>query len=65
MAFITENCLLQASENIHDNVVELYGYSLIRLNRVNKLGGNVYTYIKSSIPFKVLSDLQDECFESL
>ena len=36
-----------------------------RRDRVNKLGGGVRAYTKSSIPFKVLPDLQDECFESL
>ena len=40
-------------------------YSLVRRDRVNKLGGGVCAYIKSSIPFKVLQDLQDEYFESL
>ena len=62
MAFITETWL---SENIHDSAVAFDGYSLVRRDRVNKLGGGVCAYIKSSIPFKVLQDLQDEYFESL
>ena len=62
MAFITETWL---SENVHDSAVAFDGYSLVRRDRVNKLGGGVCAYIKSSIPFKVLQDLQDEYFESL
>ena len=62
MAFITETWL---RENIHDSAVEIDGYSLVRRDRVNKLGGSVCAYIKLSIPFKVLPGLEDECFESL
>ena len=43
MAFITETWL---SENIHDSAVALDGYSLVRRDRVNKLGGGVCAYIK-------------------
>ena len=62
MAFITETWL---SENIHDSADAFDGYSLVRRDRVNKLGGGVCAYTKSSIPFKVLQHLQDEYFESL
>ena len=62
MAFITETWL---SETIHDSAVAFDGYSLVRRDRVDKLDGGVCAYIKSSIPFKVLQDLQDEYFESL
>ena len=42
MAFITETWL---SEDIYDSAAELDGYSLVRRDRVNKLGGGVCTYI--------------------
>ena len=54
---------IKFDSTFYDSAVELYGYS--RRDRVNKLGGGVRAYTKSSIPFKVLPDLQDECFESL
>ena len=47
------------------HAVAFDGYSLVRRDQVNKLDGGVCAYIKSSIPFKVLQDLQDEYFESL
>jgi hypothetical protein len=57
MAFITETWL---SENIHHSAVEIDGYSLVRRDRVNKIGGGVCAFIKSSIPFKSLPELQDD-----
>ena len=56
---------IKLDSTIYDSPVELDGYSLVRRDRVNKLGAGVCAYIKSSIPFKVLPDLQDEFFESL
>ena len=57
---------IKFDSTIYDSAVELNGYFLVRRDRVNKLGGGVMcAYIKSSISFKVLPDLQDECFESL
>jgi hypothetical protein len=62
MTFITETWL---SEDIHDSPVEIDGYSLVRRDRVTKIGGGVCAFIKSSILFKLLPELQDACFESL
>ena len=57
--------IIKFDSTTYDSAVELDSYSLVGRDRVNKLGGSVCTYTKSYIPFKVLSDLQDECFESL
>ena len=55
---------IKFDSTFYDSAVQLDGYSLVRRDRVNKLGGGVCPYIKSSIPFKVLPDLHDVCFES-
>ena len=62
MAFITETWL---NENIDDYAVQIPGYSLIRRDRNYRSGGGVCAYIKSQIPFKILTCLQDVRFETL
>ena len=62
MAFITETWL---NENIDDDAVQIPGYSLIRRDRNYRSGGGVCAYIKSQIPFKILTCLQDVRFETL
>ena len=62
LAFITETWL---NENIDDDAVQIPGYSLIRRDRNYRSGGGVCAYIKSQIPFKILTCLQDVRFETL
>ena len=62
LAFITETWL---NENIDDDAVQIPGYSLIHRDRNYRSGGGVCAYIKSQIPFKTLTCLQDVRFETL
>ncbi len=62
LAFITETWL---NENIDDAAVQIHGYSLICRDRKSRTGGGVCAYIKSQIPFKILTCLQDVSFETL
>ena len=62
MAFITETWL---NQNIDDEAVQIHGYSLIGRDRKSRAGGGVCAYIKTQIPFKILTCLQDVCFETL
>ena len=54
-----------SSNAVWEDAHSFSGYSLVRRDRANKLGGVVCAYIKYSISFKVLPDLQDKRFESL
>ena len=62
MAFITETWL---NENIDDAAVCIGGYSIARCDRIDKLGGGVCAFIKSDIPFKILTEFNDINFETL
>ena len=62
MAFITETWL---NEKIDDAAICIDGYSLARRDRIDKLGGGVCAFIKSTIPFKILRDLEDINFETM
>ena len=62
LAFITETWL---NENIDDGAVEIGGFSLVRRDRISRIGGGVCAYIKDQIPFKILTDLHEDSFESL
>ena len=62
LAFITETWL---NENIDDSAVNIENYSTLRRDRKNKVGGGVCTFIKSHIPYKVLTELHDDDFETL
>jgi len=59
---ITESWLWS---HIHDNVVALERFNIIRRDRVDSEHGGVCMYIKDLINFKVLVDLQDPSFEML
>jgi hypothetical protein len=52
LAFITGTWL---NENIDDAAVQIHGYFLIRRDRKYRTGGGVCAYIKSQIPFKILT----------
>ena len=63
IACITETWL---TNNIPNSVVDISGYSLVRIDRsADKRGGGVCTYIKSSIDFTTIDELNDSPFESL
>ncbi|PFX11873.1 hypothetical protein AWC38_SpisGene24261 [Stylophora pistillata] len=59
---ITESWL---RSSIHDNVVPLEGYNIIRRDRVESEHGGVCMYIKDTINFTVLAELQEPSFEML
>jgi DNA-binding GntR family transcriptional regulator len=40
-------------------------YSVARRDRVSRTGGGVCAFVKSYIPFKVLTELHDDNFETL
>ena len=51
--------------HIHDNVVALGSYNIIRRDRTKTEHGGVCVYIKNTIKFTVLDDLEDPSFEAL
>ena len=51
--------------HIHDNVVTLGGYNIVRRDRVNKLHEGVCIYIKDSIHYTAINELPDTFFEAL
>ena len=60
---ITETWL---TKNISNSVVDISDYTLVRKDRsADKRGGGVCTYIKSSIDFTTIDELNDSPFESL
>jgi hypothetical protein len=62
LAFITETWL---NDNIDDAAVEIPTFSVARRDRKSRSGGGVCAFIKSYIPFKVLTELHDDNFETL
>ena len=61
-AFITETWL---SHQINDSALQIDGFALTRRDRDLRIGGRVCAFIKSSIPFKTLDELQDDNFETM
>lgn len=59
---ITESWL---QSHVHDNVVALDGFNLVRRDRVDTIHGGVCTFIKDNINFTILEDLEDSLFEAL
>ena len=59
---ITESWL---RSHIHDNVVALKGFNIIRKDRVESEHGGVCVYVKDTIKFTILDDLHDPSFEIL
>jgi hypothetical protein len=53
------------NEKIDDAAVCIGGYSIARCDRIDKLGGGVCAFIKSNIPFKILTEFNDINFETL
>ena len=54
IACITETWL---RDHIHDNVVCIPGYNLVRRDRIDVIHGGVCTYIKKGLKYTVLEDL--------
>ena len=50
--------------HIHDNVVALESYNIIRRERTETEHGGMCEYIKNTIKFTVVNDLQDPLFEA-
>lgn len=59
---ITESWL---RSHIHDNVVALNGFNIIRKDRVESEHGGVCVYVNDTINFAILDDLHDPSFEML
>ena len=59
---ITESWL---RSHIHDSVVALSGFNLVRKDRVDSIHGGVCAYIRDNINFAILDDLEDSSFEAL
>ena len=51
--------------HIHDHVIDIEGYNLIRRDRINGQHGGVCMYIKDSIRFELLETISNEQFEVL
>ena len=50
--------------DISDSEVALPGYSIIRMDRQNKIGGGTAIYVRDGIPFKTHSDLMNNDLEN-
>ena len=63
MAFITKRWL---NEEIDNATIGIDGYSIAKRDRrIDKLGGGVCAFIKSDIPFKILTEFNDINFDTL
>ena len=62
LACITETWL---RDHIHDNVVCIPGYNLVRRDRIDVIHGGVRTYIKKGLQYTVLEDLYDDKIEAI
>ncbi|EDO34538.1 predicted protein, partial [Nematostella vectensis] len=62
LACITETWL---RNHIHNNVIAVSGYNLVRRDRTKDQHGGVCIFIKDSIKYQVLEDLMDDEFEVL
>ncbi|EDO47366.1 predicted protein [Nematostella vectensis] len=60
LACITETWL---RNHIHNNVIAVSGYNLVRRDRTKDQHGGVCIFIKDSIKYQVLEDLMDDEFE--
>ena len=62
LAFITETLL---NDNIDDADIHIPTYIVITRDRVSRIGGGVCAFVKNHIPFKVLTELHEDEFETL
>ena len=59
---ITETWL---KNHIHDTIIAVEGYNLLRRDRIDNEHGGICMYIKSNINFTILEDLPDQHHEVL
>ena len=59
---ITESWL---QNHIHDNVVEISGYNIVRRDRYQGEHGGVCVYVKNAIKYDILSELVSNDFEAI
>ena len=60
-------CIVETwlQSHIHDNAVALQGYNIIRRDRIDMIHGGVCMFIKNTLKFTVLEDLEEADFEAL
>ena len=60
-------CIVETwlQSHIHDNIVTLEGYNIIRRDRIEAIHGGVCMFIKDTLKFTVLENLQEVDFEAL
>ena len=61
LACFTETWL---TDFVHDNVIQIPGYNVVRRDRLIGQNGGVCLYVKESIPFEIISQYHDQ-FEVL
>ena len=62
LACFTETWL---TDFVHDNVIQIPGYNVVRRDRLIGQHGGVCLYVKKSIPFEILSQCHNDQFEVL
>ena len=62
LACFTETWL---TDFVHDNVIQIPGYNVVRRDRLIGQHGGVCLYVKESIPFEILSQYHNDQFEVL
>jgi hypothetical protein len=62
LACFTETWL---TDFVHDNVIQIPGYNVVRRDRLIGQHGEVCLYVKESIPFEILSQYHNDQFEVL
>ena len=62
LACFTETWL---TDFVHDNVIQIPGYNVVRRDRLIGQHGGVCLYVKESIPFEILSQYHNDQFEIL
>ena len=60
-------CIVESwlQNHIHDNIVHINNYNLIRQDRKTSIHGGVCACIRKTIKFQTLNDLSNEDFEAL
>ena len=62
IAYITETWL---HDHIHNNVISIPEYNLIRRDRIDMTHGGFCTYIKKGLKYTILEDLYDDKIEAI
>ena len=53
------------NDDADDAAIHILTFSTVRRDRVSRTGGGVCAFVKSYTPFKVLTELHDDAFETL